>query len=97
MTLLLPAEDPHGNGLEITSETRLDAVRHELAQATRLHDVTAVESWLYDAHRTRMRLRQVRPWINDAFALCALRRKELAAEGGEGAPGASRAFPMGEH
>lgn len=80
MTLITPEQpDPYGDGMQITAATRIDAVRHELALASDLRDVTAVESWLTDAHRTRMRLGQARPWINDAFALCAARRKELSA------------------
>jgi hypothetical protein len=95
MTLITPEQpDPYGDGMQITAATRLDAVRHELALATDLRDVTAVESWLTDAHRTRMRLGQARPWINDAFALCAARRKELSATSAQSSPDGIRAVDL---
>jgi hypothetical protein len=89
MSINLPLADPYGDGMQITDAARLDAVRHELALAASPRDVTAVESWLHDAHRTRMRLHQARPWINAAFALCAERRTELAREAGKATPGLS--------
>lgn len=83
---LFPPEDPYGNGLNMTPQMHLDAVEHQLARAACLQDVTAVESDLWDAHKTRMRLKVVRPWINTALALCALRRIELAAISGQALP-----------
>lgn len=78
MTLILPPEaDPFGNGTQITPAMHLEAVEHQLGRASCLQDVTAVESDLWDAHRTRMRLGIARPWINAAFAMCELRRQEL--------------------
>ena len=81
MTLILPPEaDPFGNGTQITPAMHLEAVDHQLGRASCLQDVTAVEADLWDAHRTRMRLGVVRPWINAAFAMCAQRRHELTGE-----------------
>lgn len=77
MTLVLPQPDPYGDGLQITPQMHMDAVTHELARATRPADVTAIEADLWDAHRTRVRLGVVRPWINEALALCAERRREI--------------------
>jgi hypothetical protein len=95
MTLILPdAPDPYGDGMQITAETRLDAVRHELALATDLRDVTAIESWLTDAHRTRIRLGQARPWINEGFALCKQRREELSATSAQPSPDGIRAVDL---
>jgi hypothetical protein len=79
MTLQLPdlAPDPYGDGLAFTPAMHLDAVRHQLAQARCLADVTPIEADLWDAHRTRMRKGVARPWINEALALCAQRRDEI--------------------
>jgi hypothetical protein len=97
VTLILPdAPDPYGDGTNITPRMHLDAVEHQLARARCLADVTAVECDLWEAHRTRMRLRVLRPWINEALALCALRRTELAAEGREARPALSGPCPIGD-
>lgn len=79
MTLVLPDldRDPYGDGLAFTPAMHLDAVRHQLAQARDLADVTPIEADLWDAHRTRMRKGVARPWINEALALCAQRRIEI--------------------
>lgn len=92
----LPEQDPYGDGLAITPAMHLDAVEHQLHRASCLKDVTVVESDLWDAHRTRMRRGVLRPWINEALAMCSQRRTELAAEGGKSASGASPTFPMGD-
>ncbi len=96
MTLILPTEaDPFGNGTQITPAMHIEAVEHQLARASCLQDVTAVESDLWDAHRTRMRLGVVRPWINAAFAMCAQRRQELSGEAAQARVALSTHIPEG--
>jgi len=82
----LPDHDPYGNGLTMTPQMHLDAVEHQLTRAWCLQDVTAVESDLWDAHKTRMRLGVLRPWINTAFAMCSQRRDEIVADGDAAQP-----------
>ncbi len=79
MTLNLPAiaRDPYGDGLAFTPAMHLDAIKHELAQARDLAAITAIESDLWDAHRTRIRKGVVRAWINEGLALCEQRRREI--------------------
>lgn len=91
MTLLLPIDD-----IPSSPQVILAFVAEQLPHADAAA-IARVEDRLHDRLRILREREQPCDPIRDALALCALRRQELAADGGEGAPGASRAFPMGEH
>jgi hypothetical protein len=91
MTLFLPADldtvegIPRG-ALGMDAAQRLEAVEYALAASFSPACVARVEQFLHAAHERARRREAPSDWIRDGLALCAVRRAELAAEGGEAQP-----------
>ena len=96
MSLILPQSDPYGDGLQLTAAARLDAVAMAVANCWTADNVARVETFLHGALERARRRETPADWIRDGLALCAARRAELAAEGGEARGAHSPQSPM-EH
>lgn len=83
MTLNLPQPDPYGDGTHMTPQMRSEQVADALALATEPRAIARIEEHLHAA-LDRARAREVPvDWLRDALAQCAVRRTELAADGGQ--------------
>lgn len=95
MTLTLPQPDPYGDGLQLTAAARLDAVAMAVANCWTAANVARVETFLHGALERARRREAPADWIRDALALCAARRAELTAEGGQARGAHSPQHPEG--
>jgi hypothetical protein len=89
MSLMLPQNDPYGDGLQLTAAARFDAVVMAVANCWTPDNVARVEAFLHGALERARRREAPADWIRDGLALCAARRSELITEGGETARGVS--------
>jgi len=93
--LTLPQPDPYGDGLQLTPAARLDAVALAVANCWTPENIARVETFLHGALERARRREAPADWIRDGLALCAARRTELAAEGGEARAAQSAQHPEG--